>query len=184
MPAAKAPAPKVTTNALEWLKKVVDVNLRREFVLAAFHRRQFDLLWTFAIPGSDTEQTEQLWLLRAAAFALTPQPFAAREAELRTHFQPPGQTYWHDLGQYMMTMRSDEEVVRLESNPLSKFPVLYFRALKAIADHRFAEAAPLLLRVLTEGKPGMSEYQWALETLTVWTDREKSLAILSSEGIY
>jgi len=167
--------------ALEWLKKNVPPQLLGPAPLIVYESKEYDLLWDWLEESGDITARTTLWLMRATAFVGSGISDEARLAKLKEYYGKPGRLHYHRIGQYLMDMVSEEEILKEMTRPKQKCEITFFVGLKKEASGDLYGASDWYRTCLETGLETNGEYRWAGYTLRNWRNKYMFLRYMDGE---
>jgi tetratricopeptide (TPR) repeat protein len=170
--------------ALDWLRATVPERMREPLSMFAFADREDAVLWE-AIPLSDgtDENTDYVWLMRAAASLRTQARTEAHQRALDQRFSVDRPGYYHQLGRHLLGLIPQEAAIAAATTPKSREELPFFLGLKAQAEGRYEDAVTWYRNSVETGNPRNGEYRWAMNELYRLKQAELSLALLKQRAI-
>lgn len=168
--------------ALNWLREQIPPRTGNLASIVFYHEEEPGLLWDLIQEPVKDPHSDTLWLMRAAASVRLGANDPHRQ-RLITHYSKPGNSHYHDIGQYLMGMMTDDEVLSLANTPNKRCEIAYYVALKAYAERRFEDAMDWFRVTVETEQRNNAEYEWAYMTLANWESAGKSLSQIAAETV-
>jgi hypothetical protein len=161
-------------KALEWLKKVITapaINQSSDIILST---KEYSLLWKFI-----QKPDEYAWLSRAAGYSSDKNLSEKNKTALFQYFKSPNKNpHYHIVGQYMLGMVTEQELLNAADSPKKRCEYAYFIAYKARVEGDYEKASDWYRIVLETGQAFDGEYYMALKQLMGWRSQYRYLSKL------
>jgi hypothetical protein len=154
--------------AVAWVQSALTPQLRFRALEATLDEGLLDLFWKIEDPPAGPHGADNVALLRAAAYALSPAKAEDRRARLRTYFEGHRDSSQSAFGLYLTGVTPQAEFLRLASDPSRRAGVAYCVGLKTLGSQQFEEASEWLLIALETATPNTKDYQSAKNVLFRW----------------
>lgn len=165
--------------ALSWLSTGVQQRDRIKLAPYAFVSGQFELLWTFIPDTTTDEETNRLWLMRAAACLVDKALYAKYKAPLIAHFKNVTGTD-AELGQYLLSIK--KSFPQAELNERNTCISSFYLGWKLLATgENFFDGTELYHLALETEQPSLSEFRWSqIWLIDLMTMLENNPAVMES----
>lgn len=167
--------------AVEWLRRNIPPDMLNHACIPFYHENELDLLWDIIQDPDERADADCVWLMRAAASVRLGPDDPHRKALMR-YFSKPGSGHYHALGQYLMGIMSEEDILALATNPKKRCEIAYFLGLRAHAEGRYEDASDWFRVTVETGQNDNGEYHWAYSTLQLWQSIGKSLPRIAADA--
>jgi hypothetical protein len=164
-------------EAREWLRERVPPQMLEPLSMIAFGEGADVLLWEL-VPGVERkdEYADFVWLMRLASRLRAGEQDEARLTLLRGRFQEDRPGFYHQVGRYLLGMRTEDEALTLANSPKQQLELPFYLGLRAQAEQRYEDASAWYQAVIERGDPGQGEYRWANNQLQAWKSEGLSLS--------
>ena len=161
--------------AREWLRASVPERMREPLCMFAFSEGEDGVLWD-VVPEADgqDENSDYVWLTRAAASVRAHDTDAAHQQALAQRFAEDRPGFYHQLGRHLLGLSSQEAVAAV-TGLKNRLELPFFLGLKAQAEGRQEDAVGWYRNAVETSNPSNGEYRWALAELIRLTQAERSL---------
>lgn len=151
-------------HALSWLSAGVQQPDRIKLAPYAFLSGQFELLWTFMPDTATDEETDRLWLMRAASCLVDSALYAKYKAPLTEHFRNATGTN-AEFGQYMLGLKKNFPQAAM--NERNTCIGSFYLGWKLLATgENFFDGTELYHLALESDQPSLAEFKWSQLWLT------------------
>ena len=153
----------------EWLR-----GAPAPYAAGAIAEHQEEPLWLLPEPGPGPG-LDLLWLLRAVAGQWRPP--SRHLPALKQHFATPGTERYYRFGRLAMGLEDEATGAAMRgSTPSQSCEAAFYLSARAQGLGELEEAHDWYRAALETSLPGENEYRFALAQMTVWADKNRSLA--------
>jgi hypothetical protein len=170
--------------AVEWVRATVAPPMRFKALEATLDEGLLDLFWKIEDPPEGPHGADNVKLLRAVAFALSPSKAEGRRGALVTYFQSRKGSPQSEYGLFLLGATPEAEFLRLAADPARRGPVAYYIGLKAIGTERYEDASDWLLIAIQTSTPNTKEYSSAKSILFRWAKDGSNFERMKEEPLF
>jgi hypothetical protein len=164
-------------SALQWLKTKIPKRMLGPATIFIYWGNEFDLLWDDWFDNlSNIKAKETLWLMRAAASLKTGGKSNPKWEILKKHYANKGISYYHEVGQFLIGILSENKIIQKMKTPKQKCEIAYYIGLKKEFYNDIYSASDWYRACVETGLNRNLEYQWAFNTLNKWALEGKFLS--------
>ncbi|MFI5371510.1 MAG: hypothetical protein ACHQ52_08130 [Candidatus Eisenbacteria bacterium] len=148
----------------------------------AFGEGEDALLWDVRWPGTIGDDSEFLWLLRAAASRRHPVLDPARRHDLRAHFATAAGGHYHMLGRFMLGLESESATHAEAATTRAASETDYYLGFAAEQEGRITDAARWYSRCAALNMRRNGEDYWARRVLAQWATSGRTVERIEVEA--
>lgn len=168
-------------EGIKWLQNIPK-NLYDYLVMSVYDSGHWELLWSLLDDPSVLRHPDALWLYRASSYVEGFQLNEERKRSLLSYYKNSPGSHYDQLGEYVLGMLSEEEIVNKEYGKRELSEVTYYLGLRAVFEKRLVQAADWFRLSLETGMHANGEYRWSHRKVSNWTAKVKSLEVLARQG--
>lgn len=200
-------------HAVAWLRSKIPPPMLNPLSMIAYREKQYELMWDLIPDPGTGKDADFVWLMRAAASLRLGPGNDPHRNDLLAHYpvksegvldaisdkfsgitsyfgggKDTGKSngydgYYDKVGRFLCGLMTEEEVLKLATEPNRRCEIAYYIGLRAQCEGRYADASDWYRVAVETGLIKMGEYRWAYDTLYKWYTEDKSLSRLESEGL-
>lgn len=154
-------------EASRWLQTLIPPNRRNPLSVKFLYTNNRELLWELIQEPDPKDHPDDVWFFRAVAFALDGSKDGHRQ-EVLQYFRQPKQDTRHRMGQYLVGLIDEKELVSLATNASERCSISYCIAAKAQGEGRYLEASDYYRVAIETGVRQTDTWHLSYRTLTDW----------------
>jgi hypothetical protein len=152
-------------QALDWLKKSVQVKDLNPISVVFYKENYYDLLWDFLTEPEKGSYPGSVWLIRAAAYVTDSIKNDLYRKKLSAYFDSDPPDYYHQAGKFLMDFITKEDLLSEIDTYKKLCEMSFFIGIKEKEKGNDAEAAKWFRIVIETKRSNEVEYIWSLDKL-------------------
>jgi len=172
--------------ALAWIKSNLPNNMtaqQQDMAIAMYYGSgNYELLWELVPDPNTTPHSDATWLLRAAAYTQQAALSADQKRALLDHFAKAGDSWYDQLGKYLLKQIGDDAIMDKELDPHALSEASYYAAVRALSEQHYRQAQRWLQVDMDTNQQGNGEFIWGRDLLSYWYMANQSLDALAAKG--